>query len=242
MVMTPAVTQSAVAQKEWRYARQQGVRVYPVLGVAAARARLQPAPELDAQGALLRPRQGVGDLRRLLLSAACREPRAVHGAGSAAGLRRAARRVSSAGSAMLLDRSRDEPAGDHDGAARAPAASARRRWRRRSATTTTSSRPSTTASSGSRSASGPTCSTGLTKLYAALTGERPAFVDAEDASIELAARLEDKNCLIVIDDVWDPNDAKPFLRGGQRLRPPDHHTPPPGGHGVQVRAGCSWTR
>ena len=55
----------------------------------------------------------------------------------------------------------------------------------------------------------------LTRLYAALTGDRPAFVDAEDASIELAARLEDKNCLIVIDDVWDPNDAKPFLRGGQ---------------------------
>ena len=33
MVMTPAVTGSAVAQKEWRYARQQGVRVCPVLGV-----------------------------------------------------------------------------------------------------------------------------------------------------------------------------------------------------------------
>lgn len=55
----------------------------------------------------------------------------------------------------------------------------------------------------------------LTKLYAALTGERPAFVDAEDAAIQLAGRLEDRHCLIVIDDVWDPEHARAFLRGGK---------------------------
>jgi WD40 repeat protein len=55
----------------------------------------------------------------------------------------------------------------------------------------------------------------LTKLYAALTGERPGFVDAEDAAIELARALEDKNCLIVVDDVWNPAHLKPFLRGGK---------------------------
>lgn len=54
----------------------------------------------------------------------------------------------------------------------------------------------------------------LTKIYAALTGERPAFIDADDAAIQLATRLEDKTCLIVIDDVWDPNHLWPFLRGG----------------------------
>jgi WD40 repeat protein len=54
----------------------------------------------------------------------------------------------------------------------------------------------------------------LTKLYAALTGERPPFVDIDDAAIQLATRLEQKNCLIVIDDVWDPNHLKPFMRGG----------------------------
>lgn len=54
----------------------------------------------------------------------------------------------------------------------------------------------------------------LTKLYAALTGERPPFVDIDDASLQLATRLEQKNCLIVIDDVWDPNHLKPFMRGG----------------------------
>jgi len=55
----------------------------------------------------------------------------------------------------------------------------------------------------------------LTKLYAALTGERPGFIDAEDAALELSRALEDKNCLIVVDDVWTPAHLKPFLRGGK---------------------------
>lgn len=56
----------------------------------------------------------------------------------------------------------------------------------------------------------------LSKLFAALTGERPPFIDIEDASIQLAERLEQKNCLLVIDDVWDPNHLRPFLRGGSQ--------------------------
>lgn len=54
----------------------------------------------------------------------------------------------------------------------------------------------------------------LVKLYAALTGERPGFVDVEDAARELALKLEAKNCLIVIDDAWNAAHVKPFLRGG----------------------------
>ena len=56
----------------------------------------------------------------------------------------------------------------------------------------------------------------LTKLYATLTGERPAFVDEEDASIHLANELDTRKCLIVIDDVWQSAALRPFLRGGQR--------------------------
>jgi WD40 repeat protein len=55
----------------------------------------------------------------------------------------------------------------------------------------------------------------LTKLYAALVGERPGFVDQEDAAFHLAEKLEDKNCLIVIDDVWDSAHLTPFMRGGK---------------------------
>jgi WD40 repeat protein len=55
---------------------------------------------------------------------------------------------------------------------------------------------------------------GLIKLYAALTGERPAFVDVEDAASSLATQMGDKHCLLVIDDVWDQTHLKPFLRAG----------------------------
>ena len=36
LVMTAEALQSSIIEKEWRYARQQGVCVYPVKGVAAA--------------------------------------------------------------------------------------------------------------------------------------------------------------------------------------------------------------
>ncbi len=54
----------------------------------------------------------------------------------------------------------------------------------------------------------------LTRLYAALTGERPAFVSVEDAAQALGDKLQNRNCLIVIDDVWNPADLGPFCRGG----------------------------
>ena len=54
----------------------------------------------------------------------------------------------------------------------------------------------------------------LTRLYAALTGERPGFVSMEDAAQTLAEKLEHKRCLIVVDDAWDIAHLRPFLRGG----------------------------
>ncbi len=55
----------------------------------------------------------------------------------------------------------------------------------------------------------------LAKVYVALTGRRPAFVDADDASYHLGMALEQRNCLIVIDDVWHAAHLKPFMRGGR---------------------------
>jgi len=54
----------------------------------------------------------------------------------------------------------------------------------------------------------------LTRLYAALTGERPGFLSVEDASQALATKLEHLDCLLVIDDVWAAAHLRPFLRGG----------------------------
>nr|MBA3964822.1 TIR domain-containing protein [Nitrospirales bacterium] len=61
----------------------------------------------------------------------------------------------------------------------------------------------------------PNVTAGLTKLYAALTEERPNFVDEENASAKLAEVLGDKDCLMVIDDVWNAAHLRPFLRGGK---------------------------
>jgi WD40 repeat protein len=52
------------------------------------------------------------------------------------------------------------------------------------------------------------------KLYAALTGDRPGFIDEDDAARELAGKLADKSCLIVIDDAWQAGHARRFLLGG----------------------------
>ncbi|NJL95153.1 MAG: TIR domain-containing protein, partial [Anaerolineae bacterium] len=57
----------------------------------------------------------------------------------------------------------------------------------------------------------------LSKLYAALTGTRPGFVDLEDAAIELAEKWGENDALLAIDDVWDAAHLLPFLRGGRRL-------------------------
>jgi len=55
----------------------------------------------------------------------------------------------------------------------------------------------------------------LTLLHNALAGERNAFADVQSASLALAEELQDRTCLIVIDDVWDSSHLQPFLRGGR---------------------------
>jgi hypothetical protein len=57
---------------------------------------------------------------------------------------------------------------------------------------------------------------GLIKLYEALTGDRPAFLDEGQAVLNLREKLENRNCLIVIDDVWQKAHLKPFLAGGKQ--------------------------
>jgi WD40 domain-containing protein/apoptotic protease-activating factor 1-like protein/NB-ARC domain-containing protein len=56
----------------------------------------------------------------------------------------------------------------------------------------------------------------LGKLYTALTGEdREDFRDVEDAHQHLAERLKDRTCLVILDDVWNPDHLQPFLRSGR---------------------------
>jgi hypothetical protein len=55
----------------------------------------------------------------------------------------------------------------------------------------------------------------LGTAYAALTGERPGFSGTEDAAFQLGQKLEQRTCLLVIDDVWDAAHLRPFLRGAK---------------------------
>jgi WD40 repeat protein len=55
----------------------------------------------------------------------------------------------------------------------------------------------------------------LITLYAGLTGDRPGFASEEDAVFQLAQKLEDRACLLVLEDVWDESHLRPFLRGGK---------------------------
>src|SRR5262249_58693015 len=53
-------------------------------------------------------------------------------------------------------------------------------------------------------------------LVYVLSGKRPGANSVETASAELVRALEDRDILIVIDDVWRTTDLKPFLQGGKR--------------------------
>ncbi|WP_280154842.1 TIR domain-containing protein [Piscinibacter sp. XHJ-5] len=49
-----------------------------------------------------------------------------------------------------------------------------------------------------------------------LSGKRPGFAGLEAATATLAELLADRDMLIVIDDVWSASQLEPFLRGGER--------------------------
>jgi hypothetical protein len=48
-----------------------------------------------------------------------------------------------------------------------------------------------------------------------LTDHAPEVAGEEYAALELGQKLEERNCLLVIDDVWNAAHLRPFLRGGK---------------------------
>jgi WD40 repeat protein len=210
MVMTPAAAVSEVARKEWRYARQQGARVCPVIGDPALDFGALPswmrkvhfydlAKEWDTFVTFLRTAQK--ESRVPFMAPDLRDgyvPRVAE-----------FRELAS----QVLNRDRSEPL-----AAIAALQGGGGFGKTTLATALCHDDDVISAfddgilwvTLGHK----PNVPLELTKMYAALTGDRPPFVDAEDAAINLAMRLEDKNCLIVLDDVWNVHDAEPFLRGG----------------------------
>ncbi len=55
----------------------------------------------------------------------------------------------------------------------------------------------------------------LNDLCTSLTDRNPGFSEVGTAANRLAELLEDRDCLVVLDDVWDQGHLEPFLRGGK---------------------------
>ena len=213
MVMTPAVMGSDVAKREWRYARQQGVRVCPVKGA--------PDPKLDFAALPNWMRKAhCYDLDREwstfvgFLKSAGKEDRVPFMAPDLRDDFVERPREFEGLIASLLDPTRSNPV----------AITTSIRGSGGFGKTTLATAICHQADVANAFDDGilwaalgehPNLQQELTKLYAALSGERPPFVDVEDAAIQLAAKLDEKHCLIVIDDVWSPDHVRPFLRGGK---------------------------
>ena len=56
----------------------------------------------------------------------------------------------------------------------------------------------------------------IADLVETLTGERPGFRTIDAAKVALADALDDRRCLLVIDDAWRAQDLAPFLHRGPR--------------------------
>jgi len=211
-VMTPAAMRSEVTRKEWRYARQRGVCVYPVKGTADS--------ELDYSGLpKWMSRAHFFDLDREwdtfihYLKSPCHAARVPFMAPDLPEgfVERPALTERLLG--QLLDARRENPVAittalrGAGGLGKTTLAIA---LCHQEEVITAFDDGILWVTLGQR----PNLQEGLTKLYVALTGERPGFVDEEDAAFHLSEKLQDKNCLIVIDDVWNFAHLQPFLHGG----------------------------
>jgi len=213
LVMTPAAIESGNVQREWRYARQQGVCVYPVKGAPDAELRFEMMPRWMSKAHFYDPkkewptllahlRKGC-DQRRVPFMAPDLPQHFVERPAEFGALK-----------SLLLTPDRTQPVAITTALAGA-------------------------GGFGKTTLAAALCHDGeiienfddgilwvtlgqtpnmigsLATAYAALTGKRPGFVSVEDAAVQLGQKLEQRTCLLVIDDVWDAAHLRPFLRGGK---------------------------
>ena len=214
LVMTPAALQSEISRKEWRYARQAGVCVYPVKGVPDAELNFRDMPPW-MRDAHFFDLESEWDTFVQHLKSPCQAPRVPHMAPDLPSGFIQRPEFTAGVLDSMLDRDRQTPKPGNTvlygagGIGKTTLAGSICHnedvinafpggilW------TTLGQKPNVIAA--------------LTEIFAALTGDRPKFVSAEDGAIEVSRRLEDRNCLMVIDDVWSPGHLRPFLRGGNR--------------------------
>jgi WD40 repeat protein len=213
LVMTPAAMQSEAVRKEWRYARQRGVCVYPVQGVAGLDFGTLPRWMRDAHFYQLDQEWSkfVNDL-----NTRCSAPRVAFMVEDLPEDFVPRPNELEALVAQLVNPERGEPiaiaaalrgAGGYGKTTLARAVCHDERiqeafddgvlW--------------VTLGETAGDLRGR-----VADLIEALTGERPGFEGIDAARTRLVELLADRDLLIVIDDVWNGAHLKPFMDGGPR--------------------------
>jgi WD40 repeat protein len=216
LVMTPTALKSDVIRKEWRYARLQGVCVYPVKGVPDAELDYKSVPKWmrDAHWYDLGHewQKFINDL-----NTRCKVPRVPFMVEDLPDVFVKRPKVLEAIISQLLDEEREEPvaitaalrgAGGFGKTTLARAVCHDERiqqvyddgilW----VTLGEDIRFSDLIGK-------------VLDLIETLSGKRPSFTGLEAATTRLAELFEERDILLVIDDVWKESDSKPFLQGGK---------------------------
>ena len=212
LVMTPAAVESTLVRKEWRYARQHGVCVYPVIGGDIDFARLprwmrsvhfyDPAHEWPK---LLNDLRTRCEQRRVPFMADDLPPDFVPRP------MEFERLVS-----LVLDRVRDEPVAI-TAALRAAGGYGKTVLARALCHHEDIQNAFDDGILWVTLGQNPGDLTGRVEdLIYLLSGRRPGFAGIEAATATLVDLLVDRDILMVIDDVWDAAHLRPFVQGGSR--------------------------
>ncbi len=213
LVMTPSSMQSETVRKEWRYARQQGVCVYPVKGALDSALRFSELPRWMSKSHFFdidkEWESFVAHLRK-----GCDTPRVPFMAPDLPEYFTDRPNEFGQLKNLLLSADSKEPV------AITTALSGAGGFGKTTLATALCHDEEIVQNFDDgilwvTLGQNPNVMSNLVTVYAALTGERPGFANEEDAAFQLGQKLEDRTCLLVIDDVWDEANLGPFLRGGK---------------------------
>jgi WD40 repeat protein len=223
LIMTPNAMHSAIIRKEWRYARQQGVCVYPIKGVADSKLDYGSLPRWMRDLHIydvgdLEERRSAPEWRKFVndLNTRCQQPRVPfmvedlpeHFVPRAEEFDRLR--------AWLLDEQREEPiaitaalrgAGGYGKTTLARALchneAIQEAFHDGILWVTLGESPGDLIGR-------------VQDLILTLDETQPKFTGVDSAVARLVELLADRDILIVIDDVWDAAHLKPFMQGGPR--------------------------
>ncbi len=243
LVMTPAATQSALVRREWRYARQRGVSVYPVFGA-------DDAPSLDIR-ALPHWMRSVHfyDLRN-------EWPKFVRDLHARPTPVRVPFMVDDLPAdfvprpaeyeqllSHLLDRQREEPVAITT-ALRGAGGFGKTALARALCHDEAIQNAFDDGILWVTLGESPGDLTGRVEdLIYMLSGQRPGFASVDSATASLVELLADRDVLLVIDDAWSAAHVRPFLQGGPRcarvITTRRSDVPPPQARRINVDAMSS---